>query len=115
MTTIKADETKISRAGPGRPSSGLAPSKRDLLRLYVRGGQSIREVAEALGVSKDMVYRALREYGIERRSHTWGPRLEKYDLEFLKELVRRDGFRQGAINLGVDKSTLFRYLKKARK
>ena len=106
---------KVHRAKKmGRPPSGLSPSKKDLLRLYSREGKSIREVAEALGISKDMVYRALKSYGIERRSHTWGPKLEKYDLEFLEELVKKEGFRQGAKNLGVDKSTLFRYLKKAR-
>lgn len=112
---IEGQAPKTRRARAGRPPSGKAPSKNDLLRLYVRGKKSIRGVAEALGVSKDMVYRGLRDYGIVSRSHTWGPKLEKYDLEFLEELVKKQGFRQGAKNLGVDKSTLFRYLKRVKK
>jgi DNA-binding CsgD family transcriptional regulator len=49
------DKLQAQKAKPGRPPSGHAPSKKDLLRLYVRGGKSIREIGETLNCSKDMV------------------------------------------------------------
>jgi DNA invertase Pin-like site-specific DNA recombinase len=98
-----------------KPAKGSKPSKSELKRLYIKESRSVRNIAELLECSKDMVYRALQEYEIERRPHTWSPKLERFDLEFIRETVRQKGYRKGAEELGVDKSTLFRYLKKAAK
>jgi len=99
----------------GRSSKGPKPGESELRQLYVKESKSIRDIAGSLGCTKDRVYRALREYGIERRPHTWSPKLERYDLEFLREIVSRKGYRKGSKELGVDKSTLYRYLKRMKK
>jgi len=52
---IEGGKKITRRARPGRPPSGLAPSKKVLLRLYAEGGKSIREIGEILNCSKDMV------------------------------------------------------------
>jgi len=115
MTRIKYKETARIEAKRRRPAIGKKPEKKELIRRYVRESMSIREVAEILDCTKDMVYRALKEYGIERRPHTWEPKLSKYDLEFIRETVKKKGYRKGAQELGVDKSTLYRYLKRMAK
>jgi len=51
---IEGGKKITRRARPGRPPSGLAPSKKVLLRLYAEGGKSIREIGEILNCSKDM-------------------------------------------------------------
>lgn len=99
----------------GKPATGTKPGKTELRKLYMKESRSVREVAEILGCSKDMVYRALKEFGIERRPHTWEPKLSQYDLEFIRETVKKKGYRKGAKELGVDKSTLFRYLRRMGK
>jgi len=110
----KANGFYVKKQGPGRPT-GDRPKKVELQRLYVEEKKSIREIADLLSCSKDRIYRALREYGIERRPHTWVPRLERYDLEFLRRMVTKKGYSKGAKELGVDKSTLYRYLKRMGK
>ena len=110
----KRTALKIKKRGSGR-SVVDRPRKEELQRLYVEEKKSIREIAGLLGCSKDRIFRALKEYSIERRPHTWGPRLERYDLDFLKETVTKIGYRKGAKELGVDKSTLYRYLKRRGK
>jgi hypothetical protein len=42
-------------------------------------------------------------------------KLSMYDLKYIKETVKAKGYRKGAQELGVDKSTLFRYLKAKNK
>ena len=115
MPRIKYKEALGLETKKGKPAIGKRPEKTELQKLYVKESKSIREIAETIGCSKDMVNRALKEYGIERRPHTWGPRLERYDLEFLRETVNKTGYRRGAKELGVDKSTLYRYLKRQEK
>ena len=115
MVRIKYKESAGLEVKKGKPSIGMKPSKADLKKLYVEESKSIREVADVLGCSKDMVYRTLKECRIERRPHTWSPKLERFDIEFLKETVNKKGYRKGAQDLGVDKSTLYRYLKKQAK
>jgi transcriptional regulator of acetoin/glycerol metabolism len=110
----KGTALKVKKRGLGRPA-GNRPRKGELQLLYVEKKKSIREIAGHLGCSKDRIFRALREYGIERRPHTWRSRLERYDLDFLKETVNKTGYRKGAKELGVDKSTLYRYLKRMGK
>jgi len=99
----------------GRPHIGKKPSKTELKKLYIREAKSIREVAKLLGCSKDMVYRALKEYGIAIRSHIRNPKLDRFELDYIRETVKEKGYRRGAQELGVDKSTLYRYLKKRGK
>ena len=109
---MPGDKLQAQKVKPGRPPSGHAPSKKDLLRLYVRERKSIREVAEALGISKDMVYRTLAAYSLKRR--TKGQRrlkLKDYDLSFLQREVRKKGQVRMAEELGVNQSTLSRYLR----
>jgi hypothetical protein len=69
---------KIGRVKPenqriklGRPFSGKAPSKKDLLRMYSLEGKSIRDISGALNCSKDMVARALKAHGLPRYTLTW--------------------------------------------
>lgn len=99
----------------GRPPSGRAPSKIDLLRLYGREGRSIREISEALNCSKDMVARALKAYGIEARTKVRRSSLTKVDREALESTVRAKGVRGTAKGLGVDPSTLSRFLRSTGK
>ena len=94
---------------------GKEPTIEELKKLYIKESRSIREIAEILGCSKDRVYRALKEYAIERRSHTWVPKLSRYNPEFIRKMVSQKGYRKGAKELGVDKSTLYRYLKRMDK
>jgi transposase-like protein len=107
---------KIIRSLPaklGRPLSGRAPLKENLLRLYVREGKSIREVAEVLGVSKDSVYRTLKRYGIEARTNVKRSGLREYPLEKLEIGVKKKGIRGLARELGIHENTLRNYLRKA--
>lgn len=115
MARMKYKEAAGLIVKKGKPAIGKKPSNAELKRLYVKEARSIREVAEILGCSKDMVYRTLKECRIERRPHTWSSKLERFDIEFLKETVNKKGYRKGAQDLGVDKSTLYRYLKKQEK
>ena len=108
---LRIDTSKPSKRGPGRPPSGMAPSKKDLLRLYVREGKPIREVAEALGVSKDMVYRALKSHGIEARTNVKRSGLRKHSMKVLKEEVQKKGVRGMARGLEVSHSALSRFLR----
>jgi len=111
MTRIKYKEAAGLRVKKGRPAKGKKPKKETLIKLYIDESKTIREVADIMGCSKDMIYRALREYGIERRSKARKSKLSNYDLKYINETVREKGYRKGAQELGVDKSTLYRYLK----
>jgi len=68
MARIKYKEVAGLKVKRGKPASGKKPGKAELKRLYIKESKSIRKVADVLGCSKDMVYRALKECGIERRS-----------------------------------------------
>jgi len=95
----------------GRPVTGKTPSKRVLLRLYAEEGKSIREIGETLNCSKDMVARALKAYDIEARTRVRKSGLFKYDQEALKATVRAKGVRATALEIGVNASTLSRFLR----
>ena len=107
-----ADILKSRMARVGRPPSGKAPSKKVLLRLYAEEGKSIREIGETLNCSKDMVARALKAYGIEARTRTRRSGLGKLNREALESSVREKGVRGTALELGVNASTLNRFLRK---
>lgn len=98
-----------------KPGIGPKPTKAELKRLYVKESRSVRNIAELLGCSKDMVYRALQEYGIERREHTQKrSRLSEFDLMTLKREIKAKGFNQVATELGVHNTTLRRYVEKMK-
>lgn len=113
MLRIKYQEAVGQKVKTGKPAIGDKPSKVELKKLYVKESRSMREVAEILGCSKDMVYRALKECGIERRKqYEKRSQLMNYDLSHLKREIRKKGNSQVARKLGIHKSTLTRYMKK---
>jgi len=108
----KAAGIKIPRRPPGRPVSHR-PEKSELERLYVKEGRSIRDTAAQLKCSKDLIVRALKEYGIKARPRI-GHRqsqLTKYRLKDLKASVKKQGIRATARDLKVSEGTLRHYLK----
>ena len=68
--------------------------------------KSIREIAESLGCSKDMVYRALQEYKIELRPGYNRSQLRKYKLSDLEKGINEKGIRGCAKELGVHENIL---------
>jgi DNA invertase Pin-like site-specific DNA recombinase len=114
MASIKYKEAAGIEAKRGKPSLGKKPSKAELRRLYIKESKSIREVAEILGCTKDMVYRALQEFGIERRSCVRRSQLKDIRLSVLEREIRRKGIRGYARELEVNESTLRHHLKKRR-
>lgn len=111
MARIKYKEAANIEVKKGKPAKGKKPNKIVLNKLYIKESKSIREIADILDCSKDMIYRALMENGIELRSKARKSKLSNYNLKYIKEIVREKGYRKGAKELGVDKSTLYRYLK----
>jgi len=110
MARIKYKEAAGLEVKRGRPSISQKPSKAELRRLYVRESKSIREVAEIIGCTKDMVYRSLKVYGIERRAYNKRSKLRHYDKSLLKKLVKEKGITKAAAELAVNKSTLKKYI-----
>lgn len=106
---------KTRRGGPGRPSSGKAPSRKDLIRLYAEEKKSIREIGEILNCSKDTVARALKAHGIEARTRVRRSGLGRYDRETLESDIKAKGIRGKAKELRVNPSTLSRFLRKKEK
>ena len=102
-------ELEIKR---GKPPKGKKPEKKELERLYLKERNSIREIADILGCSKDMIYRALGEYRIERRSKTRKSQLEKFELVDLRRRAKEKGIRGLARELGINHGTLLHFLKK---
>jgi transposase-like protein len=111
VARIKSRKALAIEVKRGRPSTGLAPSKEDLVRLYVREKKSIREIAQQLGRSKDIVYRTLKQYGFEVRTNVKRSRLREYSLNTLESGVKQKGIRGLARELGVDESTLRHHMK----
>lgn len=103
----KAAGMKVKR---GRPSIGRKPERKKLQRLYIKESKSIREVAKVLGCSKDMVYRALQEYGIERRGKTGNSKLSSIDSAFLKKEIKEKGYRKAARDLEISTTALWSYV-----
>ncbi|MBA7617473.1 hypothetical protein ES703_24788 [subsurface metagenome] len=111
MARIKYQEAVGLEVKRGKPTKGKKPEKKELHRLYVKESKSIREVAEVLCCSKDMVYRALQEYGIERRAKTRRSQLRAHKLVYLKDEIEKKGYRQVAIELGAGVTTLRDYIR----
>ena len=111
MARIKYQEAAGLLVKCGRPLNGRTPTRDELVRLYIREGESIRAVAENLGCSKDTVSRALKTYRIEARTNIKRSGLRKHDLEALQAAAKKGGVRGTAKELGVSPSTLSRFLK----
>ncbi len=110
MPRIKYKEAAGMKAKRGKPAIGKRPEKAELKKFYVEESKSIREIGDILGCSKDMVYRALKEYGIERRTDNKRSKLRNSDKAFLKKEVKQKGITQTARELAVNISTLRKYI-----
>jgi len=111
MARIKYQEALGLEVKRGRPPIGPAPSKADLVKLYVEESRSVRDVAAVLGTTKDAVHRALKKYKIAARSNVSRSKLRTIPLRDLEAAIRDKGIRGTARTLGVDKSTLRHHLK----
>jgi len=111
MARIKYKEAIGLEVKRGRPPAGPAPAKDQLVKLYVREGRSVRDVAAVLGTTKDAVHRALRKYGIEVRTRARRSKLRTIPIRDLKAAIWEKGLRGAARDLGVDHSTLCHHLK----
>jgi hypothetical protein len=115
MPRIKYQEAIGQEVKRGRPAKGNKPSKKELLRLYVKESRPSREIAKKIGCTKDMIFRCLKEYAIETREPVKRTKLWNYDLETLKKCMKDKGTREFAREIGVSESTLRYHVKKARK
>lgn len=106
LTRIKYREAARLEVKRGKPPIGKKPDKKDLQRRYIKESKSIREIADLLGCTKDMVYRALKEFGIERKERLFKSKLNNYSFEYLENEIRKKGFKQVAIDLEIDAHTL---------
>lgn len=114
MAKIRYKEALGLEVKRGRPAIAKKPERKELHRLYVKESKSIREVAETLRCSKDMVYRCLKKYGIAIRPGYNRSRLRKYNLSILQNGVKVKGIRVYAKELGVHENTLRHYLKRLK-
>lgn len=114
LPSLEALRKLHGEAPPPARAIGAKPAKADLQRLYAREGKTVRDIAAALGCSKDMVHRALKEYGIEARSVARRSRLQEIPLAKIEAEVRALGLRGAARALGVDHSTLAQHLRARR-
>jgi len=112
MARIKYKEAAGQKVKRGKPAIGKKPGKAELRRLYIKESLSIREVSEVLECSKDMVYRALQEYGIERRGKTGNSKLSSIDSAFLKKEIKEKGYRKAARDLEISTTALWSYVKR---
>lgn len=111
MPRIKYKEAIGLKAKKGKPAIGKRPEKAELKKLYVKESKSIREIAETIGCSKDMVYRSLGEFGIEVRSKTRRSQLRVYEINYLRNEIKIKGYKQVATELGVGITTLRDYIR----
>ena len=112
FVTVKARKpSDIQKKKGGRPAYKGKPAEDDLRRLYKTEGRSVRDIANLLGCSKDIVFRCLKEYMITPRTNARRSRLRQYDLVDLEVGVREKGIRGLARELGIDESTLRHHLK----
>ena len=114
MARVNYKEAAGIKAKRGKPAKGRKPAKAELKKLYVNESRSIREIAELLGCTKDMIYRALKDYGIQTREQVKKSILWDYSLESLEMGVKEKGLRGFARDLGINESTLRYHIKKVR-
>ena len=91
------------------------PKKSVLEKLYVEEQRSTRDIASILNCSKDLIYRALKEYGISRRNKTRCSQLLKLPLKVIEENITQLGIRGYARSLGISDGTLRHHLKLRKK
>lgn len=115
MARIKYQEAAGLEVRRGRPPVGPAPSKADLVKLYVKESRSVRDVAAVLGCSKDAVHRALAGYGIKARTPARRSRLAKLDQGKLFADIAEKGVDATATSWGIPERTLKRYLARIRR
>jgi predicted transcriptional regulator len=115
MPRIKYQEAAGLTVKRGRPPAGPSPLKADLVKLYVKEGQSVRAVAAALGRSKDAVHRALRAYEIKARPPAKRSRLMKLDQERLFADLAEKGINRTAEKWGIPRRTFLDYLARIRR
>lgn len=106
MVRIRYKEALGLETKRGKPAIGKKPEKEELEKLYAKESKSIREVSEVLGCTKDMVYRCLQEYSIERRERLFKSKLKKCSFEYIEKEIRKKGFKQAASDLNVEVHTL---------
>ena len=98
-----------------KPAKGTKPGKAELRKLYIKESKSVRDIADILECSKDMVYRALKEYEIQRRKHVEKrSKLKDYELSFLKREIKLKGYNKLASELGVHNTTLRRFMEREK-
>lgn len=114
MTITKYKEAIGLEVKKGKPSLRKKPSKTELEKLYVKEKNSIREVAEVLGCTKDMVYRSLKENKIERRPGFNRSKLRCIKLSDLEKEIKEKGLRRVAREYKVAHSTLSHHIKVRR-
>jgi len=114
MGRIKYQEAIGLEVKRGRPPAGPAPSKEDLVRLYIEESRSLRDVAAVLGTTKDAVHRALVAYGIKARTPARRSRLAKLDQGKLFADIAEKGVDATATSWGIPERTLKRYLARIR-
>jgi transposase-like protein len=95
----------------GRPKYPIKPDVNTLKKLYMEQLKSIREVARELSLHPDTVHYWLKKYGIPTRTMAKRSKLLKISTSELKEGVKEKGIRGYAKELGVNASTLSRFLK----
>jgi hypothetical protein len=110
MPRIKYQEAIGLEVKRGRPAKGNKPSKKDLIKLYIKEHRSIREIGQELNCTKDMVARTLIDYGIERKEMKRISKLSEYSLDMLRKTVEEAGYLEAASRFGVGKTTLYSYL-----
>jgi predicted transcriptional regulator len=90
---------------------GKKPSRKVLRRLYISEARSIREIANLLACTKEMVHRSLKEYGIKTRTNASRSQLRTIPLPDLEAGIKAKGIRRLARDLGLDEGTIRHYLK----
>ena len=115
MARIRYKEALGLEVKRGRPATGKKPSKKDLIKLYIKEKKSIREVGKELNCTKDMVARALIDNGIERKEMKRISKLSEYSLDILQKKVEEVGYLAAALRFGVGKTTLYSYLIRRKK
>jgi transposase len=115
MARIKYQEALGLEVKRGRPPVGPAPSKSDLVKLYVQEGLSVRDVAAALGCTKDAVYRALKKYKVAIRPRAKRSRLRKLDQGKLFADIAEMGVDRTARKWQIPERTLKAYLARIRR
>ena len=112
MGRIKYKEAIGLEVKRGRPLKGKAPNKEELARLYNEEGNTAEEIGRAFGCSQDTILRLLESYGLRQRETV--NKLKDYTLADLKGLVAKKGPAKAAYELGVDRTTLYRNIKKLK-